>query len=212
MRAGRAPAARRGRWTEPQAAPRAARRAAEPRPHRTVEPRSRCATELRPRARRLFGMGEAHARASIGGEGGWSILGTAISMSRGRIVVEVVTAPWGNRGREGERVVGRTWARMGARLWAHQSGVASRRSRCVSLRMAAAALGVAARARVGGERGAPRLVGSLGRAKWAGDKRARRPRELGWGQRRDGPQGRVGGLRGGGGAGFVFPFSIQVKL
>jgi hypothetical protein len=110
-------------------------------------------------------------------------------MSRGRIVVEVVTAPWGNRGREGERVVGRTWARLGACLWAHQSGVASRRSRCVSLCMMAAALGVAARARVGGERGAPRLVGSLGRAKWAGDGRACRPRELGWGQRRDGPQG-----------------------
>ena len=46
---------------------------------------------------------------------------------------------------------------------------------------ATAALGVAARARVGGEWGAPRLVGSLGRAKWAGDGRARRPRELGWG-------------------------------
>jgi hypothetical protein len=130
-------------------------------------------------------------------------------MSKGRIVVEVVTAPWGNRGREGERVVGGTWARLGARLWAHQSGVASRRSRCVSLRMAAVALGVAARTRVGGEWGALRLVGSLGRAKWVGDGRARRPWELGWGQCRDGPQGRVGGLRGGG-AGFVFPFSIQV--
>ena len=46
---------------------------------------------------------------------------------------------------------------------------------------AAAALGVTARARFGGERGTPCLVGSLGHAKWAGDRRARRPRELGWG-------------------------------
>jgi hypothetical protein len=32
----------------------------------------------------------------------------------------------------------------------------------------------------------------------------------GLGQHRDGLQGRVGGVRGGGGVGFIFPFSIQI--
>jgi hypothetical protein len=62
----------------------------------------------------------------------------------------------------------------------------------------------------------------VGRGEPAQDDGGAGPREMGrgracaqaagagLGQRRDGSQGRVCGLRGGGGAGFVFPFSIQI--